>query len=373
MWLGDEVVRALRMKRRAEYMRGFMRALPLLSAAFFLGGLFLLCSGCAEVGGDVGGAGAGAAAAKTASAAKGAGARTPAADGDAVEKNPRLRERAQRVKQLSALTAGLSVLQTALPPVEPGDWRSFWKEPYQSPAQYASAFPVMITADRPALYVCRVGTFDERQQRLFALATEYLGICYQCPVRQMPDVAVERFPASARRTGEKRQMQVNSVYLTDSILKPALPADGWGVMAIAALDIFSGSGLSEQYGDTLLFGRAGVISLYNLSSPNRQVELERALKGASHEAGHLLSMPHCAQSLCNMNGRSGLKEFDRAPLTYCPACLAKLLYATGADPIKRFRELEQFSRAHEIRDVEYYIRAREIVQPASAGAPAAER
>ena len=68
-----------------------------------------------------------------------------------------------------------------------------------------------------------------------------------------------------------------------------------------------------------------------------------------HETGHLLSIPHCSRYMCNMNGRAGLKEFDRSPLTYCPDCLAKLLYATGADPRKRFAELEQFCRAHEIR------------------------
>jgi hypothetical protein len=42
-------------------------------------------------------------------------------------------------------------------------------------------------------------------------------------------------------------------------------------------------------------------------------------------------------------------EADRQPLEVCPHCLAKLCYATGADPAKRFEKLIQFYQAHGLK------------------------
>ena len=47
-----------------------------------------------------------------------------------------------------------------------------------------------------------------------------------------------------------------------------------------------------------------------------------------------------------MCGSNSLGEGDRYPLWLCPQCLAKLCYATGADPEKRFKELIVFAKAH---------------------------
>ena len=43
--------------------------------------------------------------------------------------------------------------------------------------------------------------------------------------------------------------------------------------------------------------------------------------------------------MCGSNNRS---ESDRRPLEVCPECLAKICWATGCDPAKRFRELAEF-------------------------------
>ena len=76
--------------------------------------------------------------------------------------------------------------------------------------------------------------------------------------------------------------------------------------------------------------------------------LLRTLKTATHETGHMFSMAHCTLFECNMCGSNHLPEADRRPLELCPHCLAKLCYATNADPIKRFERLIAFYRAHDL-------------------------
>lgn len=262
-----------------------------------------------------------------------------------------------RMNELVRPTERLLPLQRPMPPVRPGDWRSFWKENSQTPQAYAADHPMTLTAERKVLYLCRVGVFTAAQEVMAQKIKEYLAVCFQCEVRFFADIALVSFPDSARRTGPNRQMQINSVYLTDKLLKPKLPGDAWGVMAITWLDIFSGAGLSEQYGDSLLYGRAGVISFYHLNSNDPVLRLERALKGASHESGHLLSIPHCSHYLCNMNGRAGLNEFDRSPLHFCTDCLPKFLFATGADPMRRFAELTEFCDRNGIPEATYFRQA----------------
>jgi archaemetzincin len=47
-----------------------------------------------------------------------------------------------------------------------------------------------------------------------------------------------------------------------------------------------------------------------------------------------------------MCGSNHLDEADRRPLWLCPHCLAKLCYATGMNPERRFEQLIVFSKAN---------------------------
>lgn len=73
------------------------------------------------------------------------------------------------------------------------------------------------------------------------------------------------------------------------------------------------------------------------------------LKVATHETGHMFSLAHCTRYKCNMCGSNHLAEADRMPLEMCPHCLAKLCYATGANPAKRFQELIEFYKANGLK------------------------
>ena len=51
--------------------------------------------------------------------------------------------------------------------------------------------------------------------------------------------------------------------------------------------------------------------------------------------------------MCGSNHR---QESDRRPLALCPECLAKVCWATGADPVEQFRKLAEFSGQAGLKD-----------------------
>ena len=69
----------------------------------------------------------------------------------------------------------------------------------------------------------------------------------------------------------------------------------------------------------------------------------------------MFSMMHCTLFACNMCGSNHRAESDSHPQALCPHCLAKLCYATGADPQKRFEKLIAFCKANGLKpEREFY-------------------
>jgi len=62
-----------------------------------------------------------------------------------------------------------------------------------------------------------------------------------------------------------------------------------------------------------------------------------------HETGHMFSMRHCTRYACGMNGSNHREESDRRPLWLCPECVAKVWWATGVDPVRRYETLADFA------------------------------
>ncbi len=112
----------------------------------------------------------------------------------------------------------------------------------------------------------------------------------------------------------------------------------------------------------------GVWSIYRNGDPAAGVDgfrqcLLRTIKTASHETGHMFSMAHCTAYECNMCGCNNRAESDRRPLYLGPECLAKVLWATGADSAKRFRTLAKFCHQHGLQhESEYYDKALKVLE-----------
>ena len=120
-------------------------------------------------------------------------------------------------------------------------------------------------------------------------------------------------------------------------------------MAFTTSDLWPGEGWNRVYGQAFPGERVGVYSIYCDGNPDEgpdayRLALLRTLKVAAHETGHVFAMEHCIFYECCLCGANNRDEADRHPLWLCPHCLAKLCYATHADPAKRFEELIAFAK-----------------------------
>lgn len=254
-----------------------------------------------------------------------------------------------------ALSIDIETLQPlGTPLIEPGpmDWLAAHTEHKQTFAHYIQSRPVRPQSARNTIYVLPLGKFSEAERKIVELTTAFLAAYFNCSVRLLDDLDASVIPAEARRyRTELKREQALSAYILNDILKPRLPEDGAAIIALTALDLWPGKGWNFVFGQASLKERVGVWSMSRFGAPDESDEafqlcLLRTLKVATHETGHMFSLPHCVLNECNMCGSNHLKETDRHPLALCPECNAKVCWATRAVPRKRYRSLEQFCRTH---------------------------
>jgi archaemetzincin len=256
---------------------------------------------------------------------------------------------------LPAEFARLLPLHTKLGKPEPGDWLDRFPEVGQTYEQYVRSHPVRANTARSVIYVQPLGDFSPSQQKIIERASEFLGLYFQLPVKTRQSLSLDTIPITARRKPSGgRSEQILSTYVLDRVLKPRLPKDAVALIAFTTADLWPGQGWNYVFGQASLADRVGVWSIHRYGDPAggddaSRLCLLRTLKTATHETGHMFSMPHCTFYECNLCGSNHLVEGDRHPLELCPVCLAKLCYATGADPAKRFHALIEFHRTHGLK------------------------
>jgi archaemetzincin len=203
---------------------------------------------------------------------------------------------------------------------------------------------------RRVLAIQPIGELDARQRQVISLAADYLKRYFTLETRILPDVPGSAIPARARRThptwGDK---QILSTYVLDSVLRPRLPDDAAAIIAFTASDLWPGAGWNFVFGQADLQRRVGVWSMYRngdlTAGPAAfRLGLKRTLQTAVHETGHMFSIEHCTAYRCVQGGVNSLDEGDRAPLWLCPECMAKVVWATRADPRRRYEALAAFCK-----------------------------
>ena len=271
--------------------------------------------------------------------------------------------------QLPVPFARLLPLHTKLGPPQPGEWLAEHKEPGQSYWQYVRGQPVRVDRKRRVIYVQPLGEFDSVQRRVLDRTAEFLGIYFQLPVKVRKDLSLDVIPASARREHPTWHVkQILSTYVLNDVLRPRLPADACACIALTTSDLWPGRGWNFVFGQASLSERVGVWSIARNGDPHGddaafRLCLLRTLKTASHETGHMFSIGHCTLYECNMCGSNHREEADRRPLWLCPHCLAKLCHATGADPVRRFKDLAAFSRREGLKpEQEFYEKSLAILE-----------
>jgi archaemetzincin len=265
-----------------------------------------------------------------------------------------------RDEKLPAPFSNLLFLHTPLGKPESGDWLAQHREEGQSYRQYREGHPIRAGKDRRTIYIQPLGDLAKKQREIVNLTAEFMGDYFMLPVKILDPLPLSKIPADARRERGDSEEQLLTTYILNDLLKPRVPKDAATLIAITPVDLWPGEGWNYVFGQASLRDRVGVWSFRRFGDPEASDDafrlcLTRTIKVATHETGHMFSMQHCIQLECNMNGSNNLPESDRHPMEVCPNCLAKLCYATSADPVARFKKLSEFCKANGLtKEAEFY-------------------
>jgi len=71
-------------------------------------------------------------------------------------------------------------------------------------------------------------------------------------------------------------------------------------------------------------GTFAIISVHRLQHPDEAVFLDRIVKEAVHELGHIYGLTHCDNPLCVMHFSNSLMDTDIKGKTFCEKCLNRI-------------------------------------------------
>ncbi|HQZ65797.1 MAG TPA: archaemetzincin [Planctomycetaceae bacterium] len=263
----------------------------------------------------------------------------------------------------------LTPLAKELADPKPGEWLFEHQEAGQTFDEYVASHPVRRSREWNTIHICVIGVITPEQKRIIDTTREYLEVFFDTPVETGKQVPLSEIPAHAQRKhpqwgGE----QILSTYVLDDVLRPRRPDNALASLAFTASDLWPGKGWNFVFGQASLRDRTGVWSIHRNGDPGMNTEsfqlcLRRTLSTASHETCHILSMPHCKQFECNLNGCNNRAEADRKPLHLCPICQRKLCWNLRTDLGTHLGKLEAFCRKHGFtEDAEWYRQAIEALQ-----------
>jgi archaemetzincin len=237
----------------------------------------------------------------------------------------------------------------AAPRPKAGDWLYDHPETGQSFEEYLRSQPTAPEPGKRTLAILPLGELAPTQRKIVALSADYLARHFGLPVRTLDPIALGDVPANARRN-KFGSTQLLTRWLLDHVLPPHRPSDATALLAFTGSDLWPGDDWNFVFGEATFDKRVGVWSLFRNGDPDESpaaftLALERALKTAVHETGHMFSLPHCTRYACVQAGINSLEESDRAPLWLCPECLPKVSWVTSTDPRERLAQPLDFCRA----------------------------
>lgn len=243
---------------------------------------------------------------------------------------------------------------------QPGDWLTQHKERGQTFLDYVRSEPMRPIGKRNTIYIQPLGEFTKTQRKIIDLTAQFMSDYFMTPVQVSEDLPLKIIPASAMRVHPQwGDAQILSTHVLDQVLKPRLPEDAAAYIAFTASDLWPGEGWNFVFGQASLRDRVGVWSIYRNGNPDASEKdfalcLRRTLQTATHETGHMFSIPHCIAFECNMCGSNNRKESDRRPLWLCPQCVSKVNWAARSDAVTRYEKLKVFCGKNGMKDEEAF-------------------
>jgi archaemetzincin len=165
-------------------------------------------------------------------------------------------------------------------------------------------------------------------------------------------------PPEARRTNPAiGHEQLLTTHVLQKLLPPRRPINAVAVLGLTTSDLWPGEGWNFVFGQADLRNRVGIYSLFRYGDPAADADhfrlcLERTLKVAVHETGHMLGIQHCTAYECGMNGSNNLAELDRNLLGFCTECEQKVWWACRLDPRNRYKLLVKFAADNKLSEEE---------------------
>lgn len=245
------------------------------------------------------------------------------------------------------------------------EWLATFSENGQTFEEYINSNPTLPTENRNKIYIQPIGKFDEKQIRVIELTAKYMENFFDLPVELLK---VEQFKEPLSLENYRihptwKIKQIRTGYVIDQILSPKLPEDAAALIAFTNENLYPDKNFNFVFGQASFEKRAGVWSLYYLDDDaDDKTFLERTLKIAVHETGHMFSMAHCTKYKCVMSGTNGLDETDTRPIDACPECMAKIVWMRKSDPKKRFENLAEFCKNADLNeDAKLFIRKAQAI------------
>ena len=232
--------------------------------------------------------------------------------------------------------------------VQEGDWLESFREEGQTFEQYLNANPTLPTPSRQTIYIQPIGEFTATQKKVLQLTADYMKVFYNLPVKLNEIKPLENLPKDTNRNHPvEKHFQVKSGYFLNDLLPKMLPEDAAAFICFTNCDLYPDENWNYVFGQATLQNRVGVWSMWRFGNPDKSQKdyklfLERTLKVAMHETGHMFTMLHCTKYECIMSGSNHIIEADRRPLDACPECMEKIAWVMKYELTLKYKKLSNF-------------------------------
>lgn len=258
------------------------------------------------------------------------------------------------------------------PPPKEGDWRLNDIGQYER-KQTLRSYKINCTEavkQRRTLNIHQIGPFTSTERKALRIVADYLSAVHGLAVQLDPQI--HSVKELVRKHKEGRRVAADFGQLR--IREGEAPQYHVGhLLDMAASQLHKGDRRSSSLcfiNDDLyetdmnfVFGAAryngpGVFSIHRFGNSNKGPKkfktcLQRLMKLASHEFGHMRFLAHCTDFSCNMQGVNNIPELDHSPLHFCAEDMAKIAHCNGHSLKETYKRhlafLENFSTTYGVK------------------------